>query len=81
MSDYKSFINPPDEVYEIAWRNALDALKDAGPDAAHVIVIATPTAEDGTFATRFSMSSGRHKVTNGQLLALLDQWVKEEEPK
>jgi hypothetical protein len=65
--------NIPEESFETAWRDALEILREAGPDAGFVLLVVTDKGDD-TCDTVFALSSGRHRITPAQLYLLIESW-------
>ena len=74
---YRHQLDPPQESYEAAWRDALQILKDAGPRNAFVLLTASDDGGD-VYLTKFAISTGLERIPPAVLYKLVEGWFNEE---
>ncbi len=75
MKVNRSKTDPPDEMYEMTWRDAKQILDNAGPDSGFVLLVARDA--DTEYLTRFAFSTGRDGIPPADLEGILERWLRE----
>ena len=66
--------DPPDEQYEITWREAKDLLEEIGPDGGFILLTVRDTGEE--WFTRYALSSGADQIATGVLKMVAAEYLK-----
>ena len=65
--------DPPSEMFEATWRDAMAMLESATPQSAFVLMIAQDDGE--TYNTAFAISSGKDRIPANTLSTILNDWL------
>lgn len=66
--------NPPDEQYEITWREAKDLLEEIGPDGGFILLTVRDTGDE--WYTRYALSSGSQQISTGIIKMMAAEYLK-----
>lgn len=65
--------DPPEELFEATWRDAMALLESATPQSAFVLMIAQDNGSQ--YHTAFAVSSGKDRISASVLATLLKDWL------